>query len=269
MKQKTIILKDLNSMIEAYLDFSNFFFIQVGANDGLTNDPINEFIIKYKWKGILIEPQKRIFEELKKNYSSSKGLSFENIAISSKKELRSFYSINLPQTKFASGLSSFNREHLIYQIKRGYVQKQAREEGFEGDNFESLIIEEKIQCDKFKNILERHKVKKIDLLQIDAEGFDFEIIKMFPFLEFYLPKMINYENENLNDFDKKACKEHLRALGYVCIDDQYSDTLAIHVSVFDVLGLEVLQKREHLPWHQKLRKKLGHKKYILKKAILG
>ena len=43
-------------------------FIQVGANDGSLNDPIRQFILKNYLKGVMIEPQPKIFEKLKINY---------------------------------------------------------------------------------------------------------------------------------------------------------------------------------------------------------
>ena len=31
-------------------------FVQIGANDGLHNDPVREFIVRDRWEGVLIEP---------------------------------------------------------------------------------------------------------------------------------------------------------------------------------------------------------------------
>src|ERR1035438_3422409 len=44
-------------------------FIEVGANDGEFDDPLREYIVKYPWKGVLIEPQPDVFERLKANYA--------------------------------------------------------------------------------------------------------------------------------------------------------------------------------------------------------
>jgi hypothetical protein len=40
----------------------DFFFIQIGANNGMTGDPIRKYILKYHWRGILVEPQPDIFQ---------------------------------------------------------------------------------------------------------------------------------------------------------------------------------------------------------------
>ncbi len=42
-----------------------FFFIQVGANDGVLDDPIRALILEYRLAGLLIEPLPDIFEKLK------------------------------------------------------------------------------------------------------------------------------------------------------------------------------------------------------------
>src|SRR5262245_48292496 len=60
-------------------------FIQIGANDGLRNDPIREFIVRDAWTGVLVEPLPDVFDLLKKNYSgrAAARLEFVNAAISS------------------------------------------------------------------------------------------------------------------------------------------------------------------------------------------
>src|SRR5271166_6111911 len=60
---------------------AGFYFIQVGANDGLKDDPLRRFVSKYHWRGILVEPQPQVFERLVKNYEAEKQLVFENVAI--------------------------------------------------------------------------------------------------------------------------------------------------------------------------------------------
>ena len=46
----------------------DFFFIQVGANDGITGDDLRKYILKYQWHGILVEPVPYVFDRLIKNY---------------------------------------------------------------------------------------------------------------------------------------------------------------------------------------------------------
>jgi FkbM family methyltransferase len=57
-------------------------FIQVGANDGKSENPLYRYILNYPWHGILVEPQPDIFGKLCENYAAiANRLIFENIAI--------------------------------------------------------------------------------------------------------------------------------------------------------------------------------------------
>ena len=53
------------AQIKKYLH-SNFTFVQVVANDGKRFDPINKYVVQYKWRGIVIEPIQEYFDELLK-----------------------------------------------------------------------------------------------------------------------------------------------------------------------------------------------------------
>ena len=66
---------------------------------------------------------------------------------------------------------------------------------------------------RFANLLARHKVTAIDLLQIDAEGFDFEVIKMLD-LRAMKPAIIHYEHFHLSPADRRAANEYLAEHGY-------------------------------------------------------
>src|SRR4051812_3493548 len=45
------------------------FFIQIGAFDGRTGDQIHDYVVRYGWPGILVEPQPVVFEELCRTYA--------------------------------------------------------------------------------------------------------------------------------------------------------------------------------------------------------
>jgi len=58
------------------------FFLQVGANDGLMDDPIHFLVRKYGWRDVLLEPDPQLFERLKENYSGVDGPILVNAALS-------------------------------------------------------------------------------------------------------------------------------------------------------------------------------------------
>ena len=76
-KRRKKVVRNINRskinkiIINRYKQVPNdFFFIQVGSSDGITNDPIHDYIVKYKWKGILVEPVEYLFNRLLRTYAS-------------------------------------------------------------------------------------------------------------------------------------------------------------------------------------------------------
>ena len=88
----------------------------------------------------------------------------------------------------------------------------------------TIDLDDKIKIkalSKFSNLIKKHKITKLDLLHIDAEGYDFEIIKTIKLQ----PKLILYEHLHLSKEDKKSCENLLKKQGYKLLD-KYGDTLA-------------------------------------------
>jgi len=71
---------------------------------------------------------------------------------------------------------------------------------------------------------EANAPRDIDLLQIDAEGYDYEIIRSIDF-DTVKPAIIHYEHMVLSEADRNACLELLASHGYrIVLQD--NDTLA-------------------------------------------
>lgn len=200
-------------------------FIQIGANDGQWNDPIYKFIRMDKWEGILIEPQKDIFEKLQENYKRNKGLIFENIAIGEIDGDKDLFRISFTNAKWAAGLSSFNRADLQRMIDAGYVERNSKIDGITPPlNKENWISLEKVKVLKFETLITKHKYYNIDLLMIDVEGYEFEIIKSIPF-NLCKIKQIIYEHSHYNLEKRKQIENYLIGFGYSIIHFE-SDTVA-------------------------------------------
>lgn len=206
--------KKLRTVLDELERMEEIFFIQVGANDGIVHDPLYRYVIRNNWKGILIEPVKYYFDRLKKNYANGRYLTFENIAISSRDELRDFYRIRegiefLPD--WTKGLGSFNRDVLM---KHRWVIP----------NLEEYIIKEQVECLSFKSLLKRHAVEKCELMMIDTEGYDYEIIKQIDF-NCVQPRVIVYEHKHFTRADRLDCEQLLRSKNYR-LQKNFSNTMA-------------------------------------------
>src|SRR2546426_11057106 len=155
---------------------NEFFVIQIGACDGLIADPIHAWIKRYNWRGILVEPQKIEFENLKATYRDEHDrLVFENVAIADANGMCTLYRVkdNALAAAWERGIASLLPPS-------------------DSDRF----IAEAVPCITFKTLLNRHHVSRIDLLQIDAEGYDFAILKQVDFRRIQ-PTVIRYEHRHL------------------------------------------------------------------------
>jgi FkbM family methyltransferase len=160
----SLSLKSLLNKIFSYKIVKNI--IQIGANDGKRFDEINFFIKRFDSKAILIEPIQKNFLELKRNYKNSKNVFFENSAITKKNDIVHLFKVkdsnlNLYRSHIR-GINSFDIKHLI---KHGVKKKH--------------IIKEKVFTLTFAELFKKYYIKNLDLLLIDAEGYDAELVIEF------------------------------------------------------------------------------------------
>ena len=141
-------------------------FTQIGANDGQLNDPIYPYIKQGKFKGILVEPLPPLFEKLKQTYKGIDGLSFENVGITDSDGNMGFYF--LPP--------EYNEPDWLQQI--GTFDKKAIELNLETlPQLVSKVQMTTVATISLNTLFNRNKVKELDLLIIDAEGFEYKILK--------------------------------------------------------------------------------------------
>jgi FkbM family methyltransferase len=202
---------------------------QIGANDGKNNDPVYPFITKYNWKGVLVEPQKDVFENcLKPTYAHYKNVILENVALAPVNGSLPFYRIAFTNARWATGLSSFDRKNLEEHIKSGYVERKALADGIALPTSTADWIQTvHVPTLTTESLLEKNQIKQFDILCIDTEGFDFEILKLIPF-ERYSPEVVLFESKNLSNQDFKAAQDLLTKAGYELFWEK-GDTLAIRI----------------------------------------
>jgi FkbM family methyltransferase len=201
--------------LEAFRSVDDFFFVQVGANDGIKDDPIRKFILATKWRGLLIEPIPAYFQNLVRNYSGhADRLIFENCAISDHEGHQTMFRIKdgaagLPA--WATGLASFDRA-VLQKVEASIP------------NLNDLIIEDKVRCSTLESLLLKHNRSRIDLLQVDAEGYDYDIIRAID-LNVMRPRIVHYESKHITQRKQKELINKLVSSGYKVSTDGH-DTLA-------------------------------------------
>jgi len=202
------------------------FCLQVGANDGITNDPVNRFLQHGGWSGLLVEPLVDVFaDELSVTYAGNPRVILENVALAPMAGTLPFYRVSVSRARWATGLSTFRRETIEKHIENGYIATKARVEGIEVPSDPAELIEElQVECMTVEKLLAKHAVESFQVLCIDTEGFDFEILKLVD-LARYRPEFLLFESKNLSDADHTQALSRLRGLGYTLFWDN-GDTVA-------------------------------------------
>ena len=89
------------------------------------------------------------------------------------------------------------------------------------------IVAQPVPCHTVESALRFAGLANVDLIQIDAEGYDWPIIRSIDFTRIR-PRMIRFEYRHMPDADADACLEHLASRGYRFILES-SDIIAVRV----------------------------------------
>lgn len=190
-------------------------FLQIGANDGFIQDHLHKFIKRDNWRGIMVEPQPDVYNNfLVKLHRRRPEIITINAALDRHDGTRPLYRLSVSNERWATGLSSFNRDILVKKVNDGSMMKHVRRQRITlPENREEIIIPVEVPTISPETLLEKFEGKEFSLLAVDTEGFDFEVIKMLN-LDRISPEVIIYE-EVLFDRDTVAsCREYLKKHGY-------------------------------------------------------
>lgn len=184
VRQDLFVISELNFK-------RNGFFVEIGAQDGISGS--NTYILEdvFSWSGIVVEPSKSYREILPKNRKCH----IETSAIWSLSD-QTFQFVDLGN----SGLSSF---------------KSLMREGIHGKTrSESPHAEYEVSTLNLEDLLTKYKApREIDYVSIDTEGSEFEIISNFDFSRYEI-KLITIEH-NFEEEKRQKIYEKLTKSGYV------------------------------------------------------
>jgi FkbM family methyltransferase len=217
-------LDEILSKLLTEKNFNSNLVVQIGAYDGLSGDPIYQFLARYPVKAILLEPQKKIFENLKKNYQDIPTVRCVNAALDSEDGYRTIFKIS-DEIK-CSKIAKFFEDIDIAQLT-SFSKETILKESHRSEELINYIISEKIATISVSSMKKIYEFNRIDVLVIDTEGYDFEIIKMF-FKEGFYPKIIFFESKHLLFNDYLLCiKQLMFKNNYRISQDEGGNTLAV------------------------------------------
>jgi FkbM family methyltransferase len=196
--------------------------LNIGSMDGVMFDEMIGYTNTYNFKVLYVEPIPYLFEKLKSNIPSPTAM-FENSAISD--YMGEIEMITIDETAIDKGLvhSCFYGMSAVYPPKNGL--------GSEGDR---LTVEKygkrvTVPCITFDTLIEKHNIKNIDIIKVDAEGHDGKIFKQFN-LSLRQPKVIRLEWINLSEEEQ----------------NEIIDILVMNNYKYEILGQDITALREDL-----------------------
>jgi len=202
-------------MARVLMDKPKPYFVQVGAFDGKTEDFLFRHVHERKLPGILIEPQKEIFETLKGNFPGHDNLVFLNMAISEKDGRATLY--RPLEGKDVTTMASLTKEQL-----QPLLDSPEHKGTITIDEYEVTVR-------RLEGVLDDQGMQAVDILQVDTEGHD-DVVIYSANLKRFQPKLINYENIHLSRQREEKLWEHLTCLGYRLHVERFN-TLALHESL--------------------------------------
>ena len=196
-------------------------FVQIGACDGVSGDPVHQFIRQGRLPAVLVEPIEASFQKLRSAYAGVPNVMTVHAALAGKTGTVDLYAVRAGAASvdafWAAQLTSFDKAHLL--------RHRVAEED---------VVTVQVQAVTLQDLMRQTGLQSIGFLQVDTEGFDGEIVNMALALE-RTPSFINFENVHLPSNERDALFARLTASGYVWSHDRWN-TLAVHARVIDAWG---------------------------------
>ena len=196
-------LHGIDDKLLKYLNFQDGFFIESGANDGISQSNTALYEFKYNWTGLLIEPNPKKFFECKKLRKNS---IVENYALVSDNYTDEFISGNFNEDGYDESLMS-----MVYDSGDWVDEELLKHK----NNISDRLIE--VPAITLNKLLVKHDIKKIDFISLDVEGYEISVLNGFD-IEKYKPNYIMIETTTF-DNRRKVIFDYMSEREYSIVDE--------------------------------------------------
>lgn len=190
-------------MKQFFTEQPSILFLQIGAYDGVAGDPIRPLLIDdERWRGILVEPQRKAFNQLLQNYSTiSDRLKFVNCAIGPAATEKELFFVS-PHTVTEQRLPAWFGE--IASFSREHVERHAPNVPVASESIEVRTVDQ---------VLAEANMDRLDAVVIDVEGYEAQIIENIDFDSLKV-KFLLFEHVHLSGSAKTSVFDRLVKNGF-------------------------------------------------------
>ncbi len=184
----------------------DFYFIQIGANDGVRFDSLAPLIRRFGLVGCCVEPMADVFAKLVNNYADQPQVLFRNVMIGDADDGGVIHRFCLDVPVSADFFHGLERQDL------SYIKSRAKKCGLD-----SYV--ESLECEMwtFTTLIKSLGVAKVSLLCVDTEGVDDLVVRQA--LDANVrPQVIQYEWTEMSIERRFKLKMQLLDCGYRFID---------------------------------------------------
>jgi FkbM family methyltransferase len=184
-KENSYGLDQLDLKLKPYLNFKNGFFVEAGANDGITQSNTLYFEEYRGWNGFLIEPVPELAAKCRINRPACVVENAALVPFSFKDtEIEMRYSNLMSLVKGAMRSEENDLEHI--------------KKGCEIQNISTYEV--KVPARTLTSLLDQHAVRQIDFLSLDVEGFELDVLEGIDFRR-YRPTLMLIEARFRKEID--------------------------------------------------------------------
>ena len=185
-------------------------FIQIGSNNADHGDPLRPYVETRGWRGVLVEPVPYLFKRLQRRYGEYPKLELVNAAVAAQDGRLPFY---YPAESDDPGLPEW-----YDQI--GSLELESVLDPYHVEQVPDLagrVVRAEVPCLTFETLWNEHPLPRLDLLHVDAEGYDDEILAQID-LARLRPTVVLYEHKHLNERRRRALAERFTGEKYRVLD---------------------------------------------------
>ena len=196
------------------MGMSSISYIDIGANHPIINNNTFLFYSAYKSTGILIEPDRSLCDEARKNRKKD----------------------TIIQAAIYSMISAEKATFYVFDNNQIGTLSKERAEITQKSGIFKLIAEEKVSILTIEQVIKEYLHGRLpDLISLDAEGVDYEVFYSFDFDKYPVPVWLVETCEYSENHIKPKSENILKLMagkGYFVYADTYINTIFVNKKWF-------------------------------------